>query len=202
MGFFRSFFILIDKVVFNLIDTAYNLIFSVSGATLNSDVVEKIIKNLYIIIGIFAFFRIAVILINSIIDPEKLNEKGKGLGSILIRTVIMLVLLVFTPFLFDMAYELQGDIIGRADDPDSGHIIERLILGESAVGDSSSDATPGDQFKSTALTALIPVDKTFVEGSLQVPSEENNWTGGYVSKCNTDACVAAIEDWNEMYVNG
>ena len=38
-------------------------------------------KNCYIIIGIFALFRIALILINTIIDPEKFSDKNYQLNS-------------------------------------------------------------------------------------------------------------------------
>ena len=159
MVFLRLLLIAIDSVFYNLIDNAYNLIISISSATLNNDVVEKIIRNLYIVVGIFAFFRIALLLINSIIDPEKLNEKGKGLSNIFVRTVLMLVLLLLTPQLFSLAFELQSDITGYELKENetthevevvlnsNGNIIEKLLLGGSVPEIDSSDnntMTPGD----------------------------------------------------------
>lgn len=213
MGFFRSFFIMIDKVIYGLVDDAYNLIFSIASVTLNNDVVEQIIKNLYILVGIFAFFRIALLLVNAIIDPEKLSEKGKGLPNILLRTIIMLVILVFLPILFNMAYDLQADIMGfQKDDKgkivvsESGNIIEKLILGESISGTTKkiSSLSPGDNFKTAALAALITVDEKFTDGGLQVP-EPPDWLGGYNpnnENCTTSSCQQAISEWNIMYVNG
>lgn len=204
---------LIDSAVYGLIDNAYNLIFSISSVTLNNDVVEQIIRNMYILVGIFAFFRIALLLVNAIIDPEKLNEKGKGLPNILLRTIIMLVILVFLPILFEMAYEFQADVLGIKKDEQtgdivengSGNLIERLILGKAISNTSGKvDSTPGDNFKNAALSALITVDEEFTDGELQVPSAKNDWKGGYKSNenCTTKMCNRAINDWNEMYVKG
>ncbi len=212
---------MIDKVVYGLVDDAYNLIFSIASVTLNNDVVEQIIKNLYILVGIFAFFRIALLLVNAIIDPEKLSEKGKGLPNILLRTIIMLVILVFLPILFNLAYDFQADVLGiekiekidadgnktfEIDYKESGNIIEKLILGESISGTKKSSLSPGDNFKTAALSALITVDEKFTtDDGLQVPSKANDWYGGYEPDnkyCTTSSCQQAINEWNIMYVNG
>lgn len=222
MGWFRGFFMLIDKVVFGLIDFCYNLIFSLSSLSITndkeiSDIVEALIHNAYAVVGVFAFFRIAVLLINALIDPEKLNEKGKGLSNIFVRTVIMIVLLVFMPTLFNMAYDLQGEIIGTVDSNNnkkSNHIIEKIILGDSYVN-SSTDVSPGDQFKTIAVSSMITVNHKFAkplnpDGTdcsgkncvYLINPETNNGEGGYISDCGTQACVDAIDAYNEMYVNG
>lgn len=219
MGFFRQFFMLLDKAIFGLLDDAYNLIYSLSGVFVNNDIAKKVITNLYVIVGIFAFFKIALLLINSIINPEKLNEKGHGLSNILIRTVIMLVLLLFTPMLFQMGYDLQAKIVGweidekgnlvtddkgRAKVSNNGNIIEKLILGESAATASSGDdMTPGEKFGSIALSALVTVNENYVDEFIA--------TGDYVGYkpkseqdggCQTQLCADAINAWNQMYANG
>lgn len=214
-GIVRETLMLLDKVIFGLIETAYNLIYSLSGIFINNDIAKKVITNLYIVVGIFALFKIALLLINSIIDPEKLNEKGKGLSSILVRTFIMIVLLLFTPMLFQMAYDLQARVVGweidekgnyvtdangRAKVSNNGNIIEKLILGEKAATSSAAgNMKPGEQFESIALSALITVNENY--------GNEFKADGEYVGykstgKCSTQKCESAIIEWNKMYANG
>ena len=194
MSFFRMFFMMLDKVVFSLIDDGYNLMFDLSKVFVDNDLAKKIIKNFYVIVGIFAFFRIAVLLINSIIDPEKLNEKGKGLSSILWRTVVMLVILVLTPFIFDAGYDLQNKIM-------DGQIVEKLILGTGASG-----ANPGNNFKTIAISSLITVNEYYGDDFTSISDAVNEGSNevGYASKgtCKAQKCEEAITKWNEAYASG
>lgn len=181
---------MLDKVVFSLIDDGYNLMFNLSGAYINDETVKEVIKNLYIIVGIFAFFKIAVLLINSIIDPEKLNEKGKGLSSILWRTVVMLVILVLTPFIFDAGYDLQNKIM---DD----QIVEKLILRTGASGDN-----PGNAFKTITISSLITVNKFYWDDFTSTSAGEAYVGYNSNGTCNTQECENAIDKWNETYASG
>ena len=194
MSFFRMFFMMLDKVVFSLIDDGYNLMFDLSKVFVDNELAKTIIKNFYVIVGIFAFFRIAVLLINSIIDPEKLNEKGKGLSSILWRTVVMLVILVLTPFIFDAGYDLQSKIM-------DGQIVEKLILGTGASG-----ANPGNNFKTIAISSLITVNEYYGDDFTSISDAVNEGSDevGYASNgtCETQKCEEAITKWNEAYASG
>ena len=192
MSFFRMFFMMLDKVVFSLIDDGYNLMFDLSKVFVDNELAKTIIKNFYVIVGIFAFFRIAVLLINSIIDPEKLNEKGKGLSSILWRTVVMLVILVLTPFIFDAGYDLQSKIM-------DGQIVEKLILGTGASG-----ANPGNNFKTIAISSLITVNEYYGDDFTSISDAKEDGLVGYASNgtCKTQKCEEAITKWNEAYASG
>lgn len=150
----RKFFIWLDQVAFGFIDDAYNLILGfATGDFITTDDVMGIIRNMYVIVGIVALFRIALLLINALIDPEKLFEKGKGLGNILVRTVLMLVILVISPFLFKEVFELQNHIM-------KSNVIPKLIVGSETNSVTGENA--GKQIKNIALSTLIPVNHKFV----------------------------------------
>ena len=116
-GLLRKILFLIDSLGLTFIDDAYNLmrcaITAFDGEKIAS-LANDIAKNCYIIIGIFALFRIALILVNTIIDPDKKKDKNQGFGNILMRLVITLVLFVMVPFIFDMSRELQAEIINNS----------------------------------------------------------------------------------------
>ena len=71
--------------------------------------------------SIFALFRIAIILVNAIINPDKLTDSKNGFLPVLRNFVLMFVLLVLTPRLFTEAYKIQSTIV-------EGNYIQKLFL--------------------------------------------------------------------------
>lgn len=219
IGPLRAICMAIDGVLYSLLDNAYDLVIKLSTAELlKHATIKSLTENLYIIFGVVAFFRLALLLVNAIIDPEKLNEKGKGLSNIFFRVVGMIILLAVTPFLFEMSYELQEKIVG-ADA--SKNIIFKTILGNNANIASSDNNNTGKALQNIALSSLITIDKEYLVNSKQCDVGEKNCgfypltcvsngdgtctpQGGYVyddSTCDWANCQNAVDTYNEMYVN-
>lgn len=215
----RAICMAIDGVLYSLLDNAYDLVIKLSTAELlKHSTIKSLTGNLYIIFGVVAFFRLALLLVNAIIDPEKLNEKGKGLSNIFFRVVGMVILLAVTPFLFEMSYDLQGKLVG-ADA--SENIIFKTILGSNANIASSDDSNAGKALQNIALSSLITIDKEYLVNNKQcnvgendcgfypltcVPNNDDEGTctlqGGYVygDNCSWPNCQKAVDKYNEMYV--
>ncbi len=176
----RAICMAIDGVLYSLLDNAYDLVIKLSTAELlKHATIKSLTENLYIIFGVVAFFRLALLLVNAIIDPEKLNEKGKGLSNIFFRVVGMIILLAVTPFLFEMSYELQGKIVG-ADA--SKNIIFKTILGNNANIASSDNSNAGKALQNIALSSLITIDKNYlVKNGAQCKYEEIKDENGKVT---------------------
>lgn len=215
----RAICMAIDGVLYSLLDNAYDLVIKLSTAELlKPATIKSLTGNLYIIFGVVAFFRLALLLVNAIIDPEKLNEKGKGLSNIFFRVVGMVILLAVTPFLFEMSYDLQGKLVG-ADA--SENIIFKTILGNNANIASSKNSNAGKALQNIALSSLITIDKEYLVNDKQcnvgendcgfypltcVPNNDDEGTctlqGGYVygDNCSWPNCQKAVDKYNEMYV--
>lgn len=218
----RAICMAIDGILYSLLDNAYDLVIKLSTAELlKHSTIKSLTGNLYIIFGVVAFFRLAMLLVNSIIDPEKLNEKGKGLSNIFFRVVGMIILLAVTPFLFEMSYELQGKIVG-ADA--SKNIIFKTILGNNANIASSNNSNAGKALQNIALSSLITIDENYLVNDDQCNIGEKNSEGkdcgfypltcvsdgkgkctpqgGYIygENCNWANCQKAVYLYNEMYV--
>lgn len=219
----RAICMAIDGVLYSLLDNAYDLVIKLSTAELlKHSTIKSLTGNLYIIFGVVAFFRLAMLLVNSIIDPEKLNEKGKGLSNIFFRVVGMVILLAVTPFLFEMSYELQGKIVG-ADA--SKNIIFKTILGNNANIASSKNSNAGKALQNIALSSLITIDENYLVNGDQCNIGKKNSEGkdcgfypltcvsdgkgkctpqgGYIygeKNCKWANCKKAVYLYNEMYV--
>ena len=171
---FRAIAVMIDSVAFTLIDQAYNVIVAFSSASLFKDeTIQAVMHNTYILIGIFALFRIAMLLVNAIINPDKLNEKGNGLGNVLANLIVMFVLLIMVPILFKEAYSLQETVV-------NGNYIQKIFLNSNSL----DNINPGDTMRSIAIGSLITIDE----------EAQKQYKAGNCSK----NCNKAIESYNDM----
>lgn len=151
-GEIRELFLRLDMVAFSFIDNIYELFTAIAGESLISEtIVKQVLNNIYVLVGIFAFFRIAMLLINSIINPDALNKQGAGLSKIFINMVIMLVLLVFTPTLFQMSRDLAKEVV-------EGNYIQKLFIN---INDTENTLEPGKEMQRIAIGAVITPEEGF-----------------------------------------
>ena len=81
----RSFFSTVDRAVYSLIGTLYDIIVNLANFTLIEDTsiaetsVSDITNKLYSFIGIFMLFRITFSLITYIINPDGITDKAKAI---------------------------------------------------------------------------------------------------------------------------
>ncbi len=158
----RTIFIFLDGVAYSFLDNAYNILIELSSAELlNHQKIYDITLSLYVLVGLVAFFRLALVLVNSIIDPEKLNEKGKGLSNIFFRVVGMIVLLAVTPFLFQMSYDITGKLVSSDANK---NVIFQVFLGDKMAmgGYENGEYNAGKALQNIVLSSLITVDKSYL----------------------------------------
>ena len=186
----RAICMAIDGIAFSLLDNAYNIVIELSKAQfMSSDEIKTITDSLYILFGVVAFFRLAMVLITSIIDPEKMNEKGKGLGNIFLRVVGMFILLGITPWLFKQAYIIQGRIVGSDANQ---NVIFQLFLGDNANigGHDDSGYNAGKALQNIVLSSLITVDNQYLVNDGAVCKYEDgvlkSSSGSEVSDVNSE----------------
>lgn len=122
------------SLMFQLCDTVYRLIsfafrtFEALGtATILKDQdLARIFERVGLILGLFMLFRVTFAMIQYIVDPDKMTDKTKGLGNIVKKIVIAIVLLGSTSTIFKMAFKVQEVLIDN-------HVISNLIFGPNAV---------------------------------------------------------------------
>lgn len=95
-------------------------VFSEMGQLAFSDSFNEIYKKISLVLGIFMIFRITFWLIELMLSPEKLTDKEKNPGKILIKVLTVVVLLATTPTIFQYAMNIQQKVL-------ESKIIERVI---------------------------------------------------------------------------
>ena len=123
------------------------------------DVIKNFTTRIYVILGIYMLFKLAISLLNSIINPDHLLDKEKGMQKIIPRTVLALGMLVLVPGVFNFALEKQ-ETLARA--------VPKIIIGAGSIEDIGGQ---GEVLASTALKAFIIPNSQCGDGAAE---EERN----------------------------
>ena len=137
---FRTLMFFFDNIIYDFIPTVYSLllylaqidIFSTDGN------IAKLMNQIYTLLGIFMLFKLAFSFLRYIIDPEAMSDKSKGVSKLIMNTIVVVILLVTVPYIFNIAYKLQYAIV-------TSNILGQLILG-SNTGSSQVGNDVGSLF--------------------------------------------------------
>lgn len=143
---FRTAFFSIDNTLYNFIPTIYNLLISVSRTTiLSQGQIKEFADRVQALIGVFMLFKVSFSLITYIINPDDFSDKAKGFGKLWMNIIITLLLLVFVPYIFSMAYDLQAKLL-------ENNALATLFFGEKEA--NKNYLTDGGQ--QIAFSTMIP----------------------------------------------
>ena len=137
-----------DRIVYGLIElfyTTFNLIAKTRVFT--ESTLEQFSNRIYIFLAIIMLFKLSFSIITYIINPDNFSNNEKGIGKLIQNVVLVLVLLVTTPLIFNQAYLLQRIILQE-------NIVGRIILGSSDV-DIMDDDTIYKTMSFTVLNAFL-----------------------------------------------
>lgn len=109
--FVKTIFGFIDRMVAFVIQYLYQLIIAIADTNVFADTIYHYLGRIYTFLGIFMVFKLSISMINYIINPDALTDKSKGFGKLIGNVIISLVLLVATPTLFSVAFDIQADIL-------------------------------------------------------------------------------------------
>lgn len=115
----RSFFMLIDCLVYSIVRTFFKIIFQLSNFELTG-FYEIFEERVYVILGIFMLFKVTISLITYLVNPDKINDKEQGAGKLITRIITVLVMLIALPTFFSLLTEAQNKLLP---------VIPRIIIG-------------------------------------------------------------------------
>jgi len=186
----RSFGGLIASTIYNFIISIYNIFEILARADfLDSSFVNQIYTKAGLILGLFMVFKLSFVLVQSLISPEKLNDKKNGIGSIILRVVISIVLLGITPTIFKEAFRLQNLLIGTNN---SDNIVYKLIVGQNISNKNNFGTELAKniffEFYSDEMSPIYNGGIT-MSSSIQTSTDGTVDTGTYIKANNFDSIV-------------
>lgn len=216
--------------VYFLLGLMYQIFFNVASAQLfESETIKNFYGRVQLIIGVFMVFKLAITILQGIMDPEKFMGNKEGFGTIITRVVVALIMLaVIVPInvpdvqnansyekyinnnglLFGTLYSLQDRIL-------SGNTLGRLILGttDTAENPDAVDQTGKTEaqiqqeklvqsaniFSSTILKGFLRIN--LVTEDERVDNDETNPENWYCGADLTKDHKTAINMYNQLDVS-
>lgn len=137
----------LDAIVYSLVAYSYKLFLIMSQLNLNIiyQMAAPIVDRVKALIMVFVLFKLAITLIGSLLEPEKLEQTG---GKILKNIVVAVILLVSYDFIFELGNDLSMIALGTTDtsafqilDPpeDTNGLVSKLIFGSASGVDKTKD---------------------------------------------------------------
>lgn len=164
----RVIFFLLDAIVYSLIPLVYE--FCKTLVNLNNliqneqEVLQNVQNSIYSLLAIVMFFLLAFSLLSMLANPDKIEDKEKGLSKIFTNIIITLILIVAVPKVFDLAFELQSKIINN-------QVIEKIFIKD--YGTCTTDNCPnlGSIVGMSALSVFISLP---ADDESDLSSDETN----------------------------
>lgn len=216
--------------IYFLLGLMYQIFFNVASAQLfESETIKNFYGRVQLIIGVFMVFKLAITILQGIMDPEKFMGNKEGFGTIITRVVVALIMLaVIVPInvpdvqnansyekyinnnglLFGTLYSLQDRIL-------SGNTLGRLILGttDTAENPDAVDQTGKTEaqiqqekleqsaniFTSTILKGFLRIN--LVTEDERVDNDETNRENWYCGDDLTNDHITAINMYNQLDIS-
>ena len=156
--------------IYLLIAFIYEVLASVARAEIvASSSVAGVFTRIQIIIGVFMLFRLAISVLQGIVDPDKAMDSKSGMGSLIVKIIVCLTMLtLLVPISYPKAqnsmnkFEKQvsskGILFGVLDDFQdriiNGNVLAKLIL--NTTNDSNNTATGAELSAVVLKTFLTP----------------------------------------------
>ena len=108
---FRIFSAKIDILIASLIEMIYGLIMQLASINLEHSKLSEMANKVYMIIGLFMLFKLALSVINFVINPDRLISKDSGFSKLIQKIVICLAMISLFPAIFSVMKNIQTIIL-------------------------------------------------------------------------------------------
>lgn len=199
----RSFCSIFDGIATTLLGGIYKVFFLVANATIvNGDVIKVFYSRIQLILGILMIFKLAMSILNIVINPDIIKDQKQGPTKMVTRIVTALVMLTLVipinipnakenslnayindhGILFGFLYKAQDSIL-------SENILAKLILGTSSNNtaddmDVNNLSDVGNAMASTILKVFIKIN---VKDATQPPCEDSE-------TCENTICASEVNE--------
>ena len=136
----------INSAIYFIVSLISEGLLNIANTQMFTGGLEEFTKRIYVILGVYMLFKLAFSLLNSVINPDLLLDKERGMQKIIPRTIVMLILLILVPTIFSEALNLQAKIVP---------VIPKIIIGKTVDTDENNGANYGENMASMALGAFI-----------------------------------------------
>lgn len=136
------------SIIYGLIVLLFNLFTSMTQLdVLQQNTINGIYQRITMIMTIVMVFYITFEFVKYVVSPDTISDKEKGVGNIVKRIIISILLIAFIPNIFSIAMDLQNRILKT-------NVISKVIFGQKDFNYKSA----GSNFAGDTFAAFYRVD--------------------------------------------
>ena len=112
MNLIRQLFVWLDWIAFTVFEWAIQAVFDIASIPIvDNSVYENFRMKIYVLLGIFMLFKITMTMLNYLVNPDAMTDKEKGMGKLLTRTILVIIMLIGFPVIFNLMGEVQEPLM-------------------------------------------------------------------------------------------
>ena len=160
---FRSIIYLLDATIYKFIIYLYNWFLMLCNGRLldpKNGVISDIAMRFELILGIFMFFVVAISFLKMILDPDKITDKEVGMGAIVKKVLLVVLMFGLSKTAFNFLYDFQSVLLGY--NKSGVNVIQRIFSPK--VVDSRNF---GAVLSTNLVTNFYSVDSSILDSSDQ-----------------------------------
>ena len=162
----------LDRIAFSLFTWVLQVIFDIANSEIVRDgFFDSFRTRIYVLLGIFMLFKITISLLGYLVNPDSLADKEKGMGKMISRTIIVILMLIGCPFAFNLLDEIQEPLL---------EALPRIVIGQ-----NSSEETMANQMTGVADSVAWTV--------FQISLGEDTPALMCPDASNTSTCINTVE---------
>ncbi len=154
----RSIGFFLDCMLAKLIGTIYGYFETLITQDLfNETVVDALSRNIYVFIGVLVFFRLMMILIKYLVNPDLVSDAKVGVNSLIKRVIIGMCGILFLPTIFDLAMGIQKAVF-------QDNLIQQIIIPSDYLDNMNEIKEDGGKYIGTYVLAgfVSPNEKSTI----------------------------------------
>lgn len=130
MNLVRQLFVWLDWIAFTVFEWVIQAVFDIASIPIvDNSVYEDFRIKIYVLLGIFMLFKITMTMLNYLVNPDAMADKEKGMGKLLTRTILVIIMLIGFPVIFNLMSEVQEPLMKA---------LPRIILSTDMSTDSAA----------------------------------------------------------------
>ncbi len=144
---FRAVSFFFDTQLVKLIGTVYSYFEKLITLDMfNEKLVDELMRNVYVFIGVIMFFRLMMLIIKYLINPDMIGDAKVGINSLIQRVILGAAGILFIPTIFNLANDLQVAILNDG-------IIQQLIIPRDMIDSMEDKIDKGGNYIGTYVLA-------------------------------------------------
>lgn len=153
MSIVYNVFLFLDGMIYGLIDSIFDVFNFLAKVNLfSNENYMKIVRNIYMILGLIMLFALSYSLLKAVINPDEFAKGEQSFPKMIKNVIISLAIIAVLPTVFNFAFNLQNTILNQ-------NTIPRLILGEEFDGNNNSSS--GRLLSYNMFSAFLHVNEEY-----------------------------------------